>query len=159
METLGSDRLISRYIIWQKNLNKLIKIKINIYKLHDGKEIVYKSMKIKNLLIIVATALFAVMATEAFSQEKGKWRFEVDIFNLEYNRYVVETPGFSGIFIPTGLNIGYNLKNNMNIGIKGESVHFHVDWNITGNYSYFFGSKSKSNMIPFIGGGIGYYKY
>ena len=109
--------------------------------------------KVKFLLIVIA--LFAAMPADLFSQEKGKFRGGVDfgIFPLIGGSY--------DSFDPYNLqiNFGYNLQDNVNIGIKVGSYNV-FDWDIfnifAGTYTYYFDTKVYP-FTPFVGGGIGLY--
>jgi hypothetical protein len=110
----------------------------------------------KKCLILM---LFAMIATSALSQEKGKIRGGLDV----------------GFGIPKGgggvcadMNIGYNLKDNMNVGLKfgtammaktdpfGEVSSASGNVFLAGTFTHYFNS-GTSAFAPFIGGGLGAY--
>ena len=105
---------------------------------------------------IIVCILFAVAATGAFAQEKGKTRLGFDI----------------GYFNEAGLgfdiNLLYNIQDNMNVGFKFrnafmgreslvEKKYFDaLNTNFLGTYNYYFTLKSPSAI--FVSGGLGLYK-
>ena len=109
--------------------------------------------------IIIVCMLFTVTATGAFAQVQGKIRGGLNL-------------GFcipkGGIGVALDAQLGYNLKDNMNIGIKyglaamakidpsGESGSVSANNNILGTFSYYFNS-GEGSFVPFVGGGIGIY--
>jgi len=129
--------------------------------------VVFRCHLRKFLSVIAITVVFAVTATDAFSQVKGKWRGGVDM-------------GVGSIFpkqeyrTPVGMvfdwSLGYNLHKNMNVGFKFghtafmkicDNNHNHCqkyrgNINITSTYTYYFGKRTNL-FIPFVGGGLGYY--
>ena len=114
------------------------------------------NLKMKKIIVCM---LFAVMAIGAFAQEEGKIRGGLNI----------------GAAIPDGgggvcldINLGYNLKDNMNVGIRwgtagmakvdplGETGSVSANINFLGTYNYYF-SSGTSPIAPFVGGGLGLY--
>jgi hypothetical protein len=106
---------------------------------------------------IIVCMLFAVMATGAFAQEKGKVRTGFDF----------------GYYHKAGLgldiNLLYNIQDNMNVGVRWggafvgkesqtEKKYFDAGiTNLSGSYNYYF--KSEDNFsAAFVGGGLGWYK-
>ena len=111
---------------------------------------------------IIVCVLFAVMATCAFSQEMGKIRGGLDLGGCR--------PGGSGVGggVLVDIPLGYNLQDNMNVGIKmgaavmakadpfGESGSASVNVNFLATYTYYFNS-GTSPFAPFVGCGAGLY--
>ena len=128
-------------------------------------------MNKKSFSIIVIIAVFAV--TYGFSQEKGKFRAGFDI-RPNFDKCDGQTVGagqrtpMQNYYIYPGIKIEYNLRKNMNVGIKlgldmrhseekESGIHSSsFNFNILGTYTYFFDSW-KIPVTPFIGGGLGYY--
>lgn len=108
----------------------------------------------KSLLLILIT--FSV--SNIISQEKGKFRGGLD-FDLALPD--------NGVGLGYDFNLGYNISNNVNLGIKWSSVSMlqAADYNVsgakiksfTGNFSYYFNDGS-SNFAPFVGFGLGHYR-
>ena len=105
--------------------------------------------------LIVLTFLFAI-ATNSFSQEKGKIRGGINVFEYYFS-------GATGL----DLQIGYNLLDNMNVGFKfgvgnsHNSYHYYYEksshyYSYLGTFSYYFSSGKKS-FVPFVGSGMGMY--
>ena len=110
----------------------------------------------KNKIILIIIALFAITTTDAFSQIQGRFRAGADIGGW---------PNIGNM--PRGamgnINLGYNIRDNMTIGISSGFANFNhqrynnvyssfESINFMGTYTYFFGSGS---IMPFIGGGLG----
>ena len=99
---------------------------------------------------IIVCTLFALVATGAFAQEKGKTRFGFDAGNY------------------FGINLLYNIQDNMNVGVRtggaivgkktqAENVAFGAGiTNISAISNYYFGFGNRS--AAFVGGGVGRYK-
>ena len=111
-------------------------------------------MKInKSILIIIA--LFAITTADVFSQVQGRFRAGADVGGWP-NIGNMPRGGMSN------LNLGYNIRDNMTIGISGGVANYNqrynnvYSWfesiNFMGTYTYFFGSGS---IMPFVGGGLG----
>jgi outer membrane protein W len=112
-------------------------------------------------IILTAMAVFAF--ANGYSQEEGKFRVGLDL------GYTVPSNGGGGILF--SLEPKYNLKDNMNVGLRigaaamvrdietdGESTSAKISANgsYVGTYDYYF-SKSGGSFVPYIGGGVGYY--
>ena len=108
---------------------------------------------------IIVCILSAVMAMGVFAQEEGKIRGGLDLG-------ACIPKGGSGVCVD--LNLGYNLKDNMTVGIRwglaamakvdpfGETGSAAANINFLGTYSYYF-SSGTSPFAPFVGGGLGLY--
>ena len=112
----------------------------------------------KTILIIIA--LVAITATDAFSQVQGRFRVGLDVGGLPH----IER-GFGAVY-SADINLGYNIRDNMTIGIRGgytnrrhlnSSGMISNNLNILGTYTYFFGSLGR--IAPFVGGGFGFYYF
>ena len=103
--------------------------------------------------------LVSVLATSIFAQQQGKVRGGLDL----------------GVCVPRGgggicmdIPIGYNIRDNMNVGIKGgaafmakvdpfgDTGSLSANVNLLGTFTYFF-SSGESSFAPFVGGGTGIY--
>ena len=112
--------------------------------------------------IIVCVMMCAVMATGAFAQVEGKVRGGLDLGGCR--------PGGSGVGAGLCVDIpfGYNLRDNMNVGIKlgiaamakvdpmGETSDVAANVNFLATYTYYFNS-GTSPFAPFVGCGAGIY--
>ena len=109
-----------------------------------------------NKTILIIIALVAITTTDAFSQVQGRFRAGIDAGGFpNINNKVVGT---------YNIDLGYNIRDNMNIGIRGGvAIHSWRDnnfdtwsqiFNLSGTYTYFFGS---GTIMPFVGGGLGFY--
>jgi len=99
---------------------------------------------------LIVWAFLTIIATSAFSQEKGKIRGGINV--MPYNNE-------HGLFPNLDLQIGYNLLNNMNVGFKfgiGDNSDETRYFSCLGTGSYYFNS-GKSSFAPFVGGGMGIY--
>ena len=111
--------------------------------------------------IIVLSFLVLAFAT-GYSQEKGKFRAGLDF------GFVPSSGGGGAMF---SLEPKYNIKDNMNIGLRLGIAAIIKDLNINGDspsakvsasnsyvgtYDYYF-NKSGSTFAPYLGGGFGYY--
>jgi len=102
--------------------------------------------------------LFAAMTASAFAQVEGKMRG-----GLNLGPCIVKGIGF-GI----DMQLGYNLKDNMNVGTKlgiaamakvdpiGETGTAAANVNFLGTFTYYFNS-GESSFAPFVGSGLGVY--
>jgi len=107
----------------------------------------------KNFIVCM---LFAVVATGAFAQEKGKTRLGFDLGY--YNK--------AGLGVD--VNLLYNIQDNMNVGIKAgaafvgresqvEKKYFDAGIsNLSAISNYYFSLAERS--VAFVGGGLGRYK-
>ena len=94
---------------------------------------------------IIVCMLFAVVATSAFTQEKGKIRLGFDVGNY------------------FGTNLLYNIQDNINIGIRGgyalttresqdQKIRFRAGIsNLSATSNYYFSLADRS--AAFVGGG------
>ena len=116
-------------------------------------------MNRKIFFLLAITALFA--ETDAFSQLKGKFRGGLDFGSI------IQSDKMAYL---SGANLGYNLQDNLNVGIKygsairfGSPIHNGNEFKssdiyyFSGTYTYYFGSRAKSLFIPYVGGGLGRY--
>jgi outer membrane protein W len=112
-------------------------------------------------IILTAAAVFA-FAT-GYSQREGGFRVGMDL------GYTVPSNGGGGILF--SIEPKYNIKDNMNIGLRmgaaamvrdiktdgtSSSAKVSANGSYVGTYDYYF-SKSGSSFVPYIGGGAGYY--
>jgi outer membrane protein X len=113
-------------------------------------------------IILTAMAVFAF--ANGYSQEEGKFRVGLDL------GYTVPSNGGGGILF--SLEPKYNLKDNMNVGLRigaaamvrdvntdgggTTSAKISANGSYVGTYDYYF-NKSGSSFVPYIGGGAGYY--
>ena len=107
----------------------------------------------------IVSLLFMVLLSGVFAQEEGKVRGGLDL----------------GFCIPKGggglcldINLGYNIQDNMTVGIRlgsaimgrtdpfGETASASGNLSIAGTYNYYF-STGTSPFAPFVGGGLGVY--
>lgn len=108
-----------------------------------------------------ALAVFAFGLANA--QEEGKFRVGLDL------GYTVPSNGGGGVLF--SLEPKYNIKDNMNVGLRigaaamvrdiqdnGETTSAKVSANgsYVGTYDYYFNG-SGSSFVPYLGGGVGYY--
>jgi len=110
---------------------------------------------IKKMKKIIICMLFAIVATSAFAQEKGKTRLGFDLGY--YNK--------AGLGVD--INFLYNIQDNMNVGIKGgygfKTVESQVAKrvfdagisNFSAIYNYYIRLENRSSV--FLGGGLGRY--
>ena len=106
-----------------------------------------------HLFIIICISLFCTNIS--FAQESGKWRGGIEIGCLYPHKGAF---GFLG-----AVEAKYNLKNNMNIGLKTEATSFWkhenydaklLSFSITYDYYLHYANRQ---FAPFIGAGLGYY--
>jgi outer membrane protein W len=114
-------------------------------------------------LKIILTALSVFAFVNGYSQEEGKFRVGLDL------GYTVPSNGGGGVLF--SLEPKYNIKDNMNVGLRigaaamvrdieseGENTTAKLSANgsYVGTYDYYFNG-SGSSFVPYIGGGAGYY--
>jgi outer membrane protein W len=118
----------------------------------------------KNMKKIILTALAVFALANGYSQEEGKFRVGLDL------GYTVPSNGGGGILF--SLEPKYNLKDNMNVGLRigaaamvrdistdgggTTSAKISANGSYVGTYDYYF-NNSGSSFVPYIGGGAGYY--
>jgi len=100
------------------------------------------------------------MASGAFAQERGKVRGGLDF------GYCIPSDGGGGAAV--NLNLGYNLQDNMNVGVRwgvaamakvdqwGETGTAKANFNYLATFNYYFNS-GTSPVAPFVGCGAGLY--
>jgi hypothetical protein len=115
----------------------------------------------KIILLVLLTLVFA----NGYSQEKGRFRVGLDF------GFVPASGGGGGLF---SIEPKYNIKDNMNVGLRFGGAGIVRDLETTnggtatakaagigsfvGTYDYYFHkSGSGSSFAPYIGAGIGYY--
>ena len=108
---------------------------------------------------MITCMLFAVIATGIFAQEQGKVRGGLDI------GAAIPSKGGGGVAV--NVPIGYNLQDNMTVGIRlglaamakidplGETGSAAANVNYLATFAYYFNSGSP--FAPFVGGGAGMY--
>jgi outer membrane protein X len=112
---------------------------------------------------IVLLALITMAFANVYSQEKGKFRVGLDF------GYVPTGGGGGALF---SIEPKYNIKDNMNVGLRiggagivrdiqenGDettSAKISVSSSFVGTYDYYF-HKSGSSFAPYIGAGVGHY--
>lgn len=116
---------------------------------------------IKNFLMTIAFLTFA----NIYSQEEGKFRVGLDI------GYAIPTAGGGGIL--AAIEAKYNLKDNMNVGLRMgiaamvrdiqgattyESAKVSANVSYLATYDYYF-NNSGGSFVPFVGAGAGYYSF
>ena len=116
---------------------------------------------IKNFLMTIAFLTFA----NIYSQEEGKFRVGLDV------GYAIPTAGGGGIL--AAIEPKYNLKENMNVGLRMgiaamvrdiqgattyESAKVSANVSYLATYDYYF-NNSGGSFVPFVGAGAGYYSF
>jgi outer membrane protein X len=111
---------------------------------------------------IIVMTLITLAVANGYSQEKGKFRVGLDLG-------FVPSGGGGGVMF--SLEPKYNIKDNMNIGLRFGAAAIIKDLNTNvdspsakvsasgsyvGTYDYYF-HKSGSSFAPYVGGGFGYY--
>lgn len=111
---------------------------------------------------IILLALVVLAFANGYSQEQGKFRVGLDV------GYVPSGGGAGALF---SLEPKYNIKDNMNIGLRlgaaaivkdlntdgdSPSAKVSASGSYVGTYDYYF-NKSGSSFAPYVGGGFGYY--
>jgi len=112
-------------------------------------------------LIFTAVAVFAL--TSGYAQREGGFRVGLDL------GYTVPSNGGGGVLL--SIEPKYNIKDNMNIGLRIGSAAMVRDINTdnnnttakiaangsyVGTYDYYFNG-SGTSFVPYIGGGAGYF--
>lgn len=112
---------------------------------------------------IILTAIAAFALTNIYAQEEGKFRVGLDL------GYTIPSNGGGGVLF--SIEPKYNIKDNMNVGLRigaaamirdieteGETTSAKVSANgsYVGTYDYYF-NNSGGSFVPYIGGGVGYY--
>lgn len=112
---------------------------------------------------IILTALAVFAFANGYSQKEGGFRVGLDL------GYTVPSDGGGGVLF--SIEPKYNIKDNMNVGlrigaaamvrdIKEEgsttSAKISANGSYVGTYDYYF-NNSGGSFVPYVGGGIGYY--
>lgn len=112
-------------------------------------------------IILTAVAVFAF--ANGYSQKEGGFRVGLDF------GYTIPSNGGGGLLF--SLEPKYNIKDNMNIGLRigtaamvrdfnnngnTESAKISVNGSYVGTYDYYFNTDGTS-FVPYLGGGAGYY--
>lgn len=111
--------------------------------------------------ILSAIAVFAFAS--GYSQEEGKYRVGLDF------GYTVPSNGGGGVLF--SLESKYNIKDNMNVGLRiggaamvrdiennetSSSAKISINGSYVGTYDLYLNQAGKS-FVPYVGGGLGYY--
>lgn len=120
-------------------------------------------LKINIMKKIILTAIAVFAFATGYSQEEGKFRVGLDF------GYTIPSNGGGGVLL--SIEPKYNLKDNMNVGLRigaaamvrdlnrnGESTSAKISANgsYVGTYDYYF-NNSGGSFVPYVGGGVGYY--
>ena len=113
---------------------------------------------------IILLTLITLAVANGYSQKKGSIRVGLDL------GYVPTGGGGGGML---SIEPKYNIKDNMNVGLRlggagiakdiqndsnATSAEVSANGSLVGTYDYYFHkSGSGSSLAPYIGGGIGYY--
>jgi outer membrane protein W len=112
-------------------------------------------------IILTAAAVFAF--ANGYSQTEGGFRVGLDL------GYTIPSNGGGGILF--SIEPKYNIKDNMNVGLRigaaamvrdiksdgdTESAKVSANGSYVGTYDYYF-NKSGKSFVPYLGGGAGYY--
>jgi len=113
---------------------------------------------------IILLALLTLAVANGYSQQKGRIRVGLDL------GYVPTGGGGGGML---SIEPKYNIKDNMNVGLRlggagiakdiqndsnATSAEVSVNGSFVGTYDYYFHkSGSGSSLAPYIGAGVGYY--
>lgn len=112
-------------------------------------------------IILTAFAVFAF--ANGYSQKEGGFRVGLDF------GYTIPSNGGGGVLF--SIEPKYNIKDNMNVGLRigaaamvrdinnngnTQSANISVNGSYVGTYDYYFSDSGKS-FVPYIGGGAGYY--
>ena len=115
----------------------------------------------KNFLMMIAFLTFA----NVYSQEEGKFRVGLD--------FGVAIPTAGGVGALSAIEPKYNLKDNMNIGLRMgiagmvrdiqgstnyESAKVSANTSYLATFDYYF-NNSGGSFVPFVGAGAGYYSF
>ncbi|WP_010178586.1 outer membrane beta-barrel protein [Aquimarina agarilytica] len=115
---------------------------------------------------ILVLSIMLIMGLSCFAQKKGKVRFGMDVSYATLTDFKNQNFGYGSNF-----EFKYNLKKNMNIGIRyGAVLLFNTSKSTTDNqegfftvgltipllatYDYYF-NKGGSSFAPYLGGGFG----
>jgi len=111
----------------------------------------------KRYILIISIGFLC--ANFSFAQEAGTWRAGADIGMLRVKNSYNQPFGF-GFLGATELK--YNLRNNMNIGLRAEAAGFQNNvsdggtiFSFSATYDYYF--LAGKQFSPFAGAGLGYY--
>ena len=111
---------------------------------------------------ILVTVLVLCVFTSGYSQKEGKFRVGLDL------GYTFASNG-GGILM--SIEPKYNIKDNMNVGLRiggaamvrdietngsTQNAKVSINSSYVGTYDYYF-DKSGKSFVPYIGGGAGYY--
>lgn len=111
--------------------------------------------------ILSAIAVFAFAS--GYSQEEGKYRVGLDF------GYTVPSNGGGGVLF--SLESKYNIKDNMNVGLRiggaamvrdiennetSSSAKISINGSYVGTYDLYLNQAGQS-FVPYVGGGLGYY--
>ena len=112
-------------------------------------------------IILTAIAVFAL--SNGYAQKEGGFRVGLDL------GYTVPSNGGGGILF--SIEPKYNIKDNMNVGLRigaaamvrdiegegdSQSAKLSANGSYVGTYDYYFNAAGTS-FVPYIGGGAGYY--
>jgi len=113
-------------------------------------------MKMKKIIVC---AVLALMATAVVAQQEGKIRFGLNLGGA--------VPSGGGLGVALDAQLGYNIADNMNIGVRGGLAYMLGTDNATtissaGNSNFlgtftFFLNPGNGAFAPFFGGGTGVY--
>lgn len=112
-------------------------------------------------IILTAIAIFAF--ANGYSQREGGFRVGMDL------GYTVPSNGGGGVLF--SIEPKYNIKDNMNIGLRfgaaamvrdikndgtSSSAKVSANGSYVGTYDYYF-NQSGNSFVPYLGSGVGYY--
>ena len=110
------------------------------------------------LILIIVIGFF--YANFSFAQKSGTWQAGLETGVLRITR-----PNPFGFGILGATELKYNLRANMNVGMRTEKMCFHNNVSENGSvlsiyttYDYYFPSK-RPKITNFIGAGLGYFFY
>ena len=108
----------------------------------------------KRYIIMIMICIGLICANFSFAQESGRWRTGLDAGIRVIPKYI----GFLG-----AIELKYNLRSDMNIGLRVENMYFQNNQSDDGRllsfymtYDYYL-NNARSQYSPFIGVGLGYY--
>ncbi|MCL2028401.1 MAG: hypothetical protein FWG79_07955 [Bacteroidales bacterium] len=118
---------------------------------------------------ILVCTVFAAMTASVFSQEQGKFRLNFDAVYTDpfgFNSGVAD-PVLTNIGFGFNLQLGYNLLENMNVGIRyghrqtvvPKNIYSDMSFPFLTTFSYYFANSGKNLLVPFVSGGFGVYRY